>query len=140
MNQSTLTARFIEQIWNNNSFDRLHEFLHPDFIDHSLPPSFPPNAEGLQKWVSATSVSFQHKTIIEEQVTENNTSIIKIRMELKHTGTWRDLEATGIELSTAGYRCFKYKNGLIIAHWALIDGQAIENQISHAAKGCKINA
>jgi len=43
-----------------------------------------------------------------------------------------------MDLFVIGYRLFKIKDGKIIEHWALIDGQAIENQLKDASHGCKI--
>ena len=138
MDNSKIVAGFIEQIWNNRNFEKLSEFMHSDFQDHSLPPTLSPDAEGMKKWILGTGISFEHKTIIEEQVTEGDKSILKIRMEMKHIGLWRGIEATETELKTVGYRYYRLKDGKIIEHWALIDGQAIENQVKNASIGCKI--
>lgn len=138
MENAILVQDFINQVWNNKAFDKLDSFLHADFKDYSLPPMLPTDKEGTKKWIINTGVSFEHNTAIEAQVTEGDNSIVKIRMNLKHIGVWRDLEPTGIDLHTIGYRYFKFKNGKIIEHWALIDGQAIENQLKDASHGCKI--
>jgi len=138
MNNSALVKEFISQIWNNQNFKMLLEFLHPDFTDHSLPDGFPANSEGTKKWIITTGTSFQHETIVEEQVTEGNKCIVKVRLNLKHIGRWRDIEPTGVDLSTIGYRYFRFHDNKIIEHWALIDGQRIENQLTGASHGCKI--
>lgn len=138
MENSILVQHFIDQIWNNKAFEKMDSFLHPDFRDHSLPPVLPPDSEGTKKWIISTGLSFEHHTIIEAQVNEGESSMVKIKMNLKHIGDWRNIEPTGIELHTNGYRHFKFKNGKIIEHWALIDGQAIENQLKKATHGCKI--
>lgn len=138
MSNSILVQHFINQIWNNNAFEKLSSFLHPAFKDYSLPPMFSPDQEGAQKWIISTGIAFEHNTIIEDQVTEADKSFVKIRMNLKHIGNWRNIEPTGINLHAAGYRLFKLKDGKIIEHWALIDGQAIENQLRGASNGCKI--
>lgn len=138
MDNATLVQQFIGRIWNNNAFDELDFFLHPDFKDHSLPSPFSPDREGLKRWIISTGTSFEHHTRIEEQVTEGDKSITKIRMDLKHIGLWRDLEPTGKNVHAVGYRYFKIREGKIIAHWALIDGMALENQIKETAHGCKI--
>ncbi len=138
MNNSALVREFITKIWNNQNFDMLPDFLHPDFIDHSLPDGFPANAEGTRRWIINTSTSFEHETIVEEQVTEGNKSIVRVRLTLKHIGRWRDIEPTGIDLSTVGYRYFRLHDGKIIEHRALIDGQHIENRLTGASHGCKI--
>lgn len=137
MDNALLVQQFVEQIWNSRVFEKIDNFLHPDFKDYSLPPTFPANREGTKKWILNTGLSFEHHTIIEQQVTEAGQSIIKIRMDLRHTGAWRGIEPTGIALHTSGYRHFSMKDGKIIAHWSVIDGQAIENQLKNAAHGCK---
>ena len=131
-------ASFIEEVWNQNQCSRIDNYLHPLFTDHSLPPALPANKEGLQQWIAATGKSFDHKTIIEEMVSEDDKVIIKIKMQLKHTGTWRGIEPTGLDVSTKGYRYFKFKDGKIIEPWALVDGTAIENGLKDAQHGCKI--
>jgi len=138
MNNAILVRNFIEQVWNNSAFETLDFFLHPDFIDHSLPPVLSADQDGTKKWIINTGLSFAHNTVIEDQVTEGDKSMVKIKMNLKHTGAWRGIEPTGVNLQTSGYRCFRFQNGKIIEHWALIDGQSIENQLKEASHGCKI--
>ncbi len=137
MENSKLVAEFIEQIWNNRNFEKLDFFLHPEFKDNSLPPALTADKEGMKKWILGTGLSFEHKTTIEEQVTEGDKSIVKIRMNLKHIGVWRDIEPTGTELKTVGFRFYKIAEGKIIEHWGLIDGQTIENQLKNVSQGCK---
>ena len=138
MKNSVLVQKFIEQIWNKRSFEMLDDFLHPEFKDHSLLPVLSPDKEGLKKWIIATGISFEHETIIEEQVTEGDQIMLRIKMKLKHIGVWRGIEPTGIELYTTGYRHFKIKDDRIIEHWALVDGETIQNQLKEASHGCKI--
>lgn len=138
MNNLKVVTDFIENIWNRRDFDVLDIFLHPDFRDHSLPPALSPNKEGLKKWVIGTGISFDHYTTIEDHVIEGDKCILKIKMQLKHIGNWRDIAPTGVKLDTQGYRYFKLKDQKIIEHWALIDGQVIENELTKASHGCKI--
>lgn len=138
MKHAILVEQFIEQIWNQQSFEKLPYFLHPDFKDYSLPPSLAADPEGTKKWILNTSHSFTHHSIIEAQVTEGESSMIKIKMELRHTGHWRGVEPTGLSLHTTGYRYFKFKDGKIIEHQALIDGESIEKALKTAAHGCAV--
>jgi predicted ester cyclase len=137
-NTRSIVADFIDTIWNQRHFDQLDKFIHPAFIDHGLPPQFPADKEGLKQWILATGISFEHSTHIEEQVTEADKSILKIRMHLRHIGTWREIPPTGAAVSTVGYRCFRVADNKIIEHWALIDGNALENQLKESSHGCKI--
>jgi predicted SnoaL-like aldol condensation-catalyzing enzyme len=133
-----LISHFIETIWNQQQFNELDSFLHPDYQDFSLPPSLPENKEGLKSWILGTGVSFEHKTIVEEMVCEGDKVMVKFKMLLKHIGTWRDIEPTGADIHAVGYRYFTISNNQIIGHWALVDGNAIENQLKEASHGCKI--
>jgi predicted SnoaL-like aldol condensation-catalyzing enzyme len=133
-----IVTGFIEEIWNKNGFEKLDKYLHPAFSDHSLPPGLPPDKEGLTLWIMGTGQAFEHKTIIEEMVCEENKVMLKIRMLLKHIGTWRNIEPTSADISTVGYRYFKLADNKIIEHWALIDGNAIENQLKEVNHGCNI--
>lgn len=139
MDNSKLVATFIEEIWNKRNFEKLDEFLHPDFKDHSLPVTLKGNKEGLKKWVLGTGIVFEHQTIIEDQVTEGDKSVIRIRMIMRHIGNWRDIAPTGIKLHVFGYRHYKIQDGKIIEQWALIDGEAIERQLRDASIGCKVS-
>lgn len=127
--QKDFIGQYIDIIWNQGDTSRLNEFLHPNFTDHSIPASLPPNAEGLKHWVDQTHVSFVPETIIEDQVAEDNKSMIKITMRMKHIGTWRGIDPTGLTVTTKGYRCFRLQDNRIIEHWALIDGTALEQAL-----------
>jgi predicted SnoaL-like aldol condensation-catalyzing enzyme len=129
---------FIEEIWNQNQFEKIDHYLSFDFIDHSLPPALPANKDGMKRWIIGTGKSFAHKTIIDDIVCEDNKVMIKISMQLKHIGLWRDIEPTGAEIYAVGYRYFKLADNKIVEHDALIDGNAIENQLKNARHGCKI--
>jgi predicted ester cyclase len=88
----------------------------------------------------ATGNAFEHHTTIEEMISEENKVMIKIKMHLKHIGKWRGIEPTGTELSAVGYRYLKLAEGKIIEHWALIDGNTIENRLKEASHGCTLQS
>ncbi|QXV63765.1 ester cyclase [Mucilaginibacter sp. 21P] len=94
---SILIQHFIKDIWNENRFDLLADYIHDAFIDHSLPGHLLPNAEGLTTWVLATGKAFRHRSVTEEQVTEGDRSMIKFRMDLEHIGVWRDIKPQGAQ-------------------------------------------
>lgn len=125
-NTAAIVKSYIQEIWNERNFKKLNEYLHPDFVDNSLSLPFPPNREGLEGWIKATGMAFEHSTTITHQVSDEDSSIVRIRMDLKHIGTWRNFSATGKAIFTVGYRHFRIKDGKIAEHWALIDPNKIE--------------
>jgi len=134
----SIVTNFIEEIWNNNQLEKIDNYLSANFIDHSLPPTLPVNKDGMKLWILGMGISFKHKTIIDDIVCEDNKVMLKIKMQMKHIGVWREIEPTYFEISTIGYRYYKLADGKITEHWALIDGNSIENQLKEASKGCKI--
>jgi predicted SnoaL-like aldol condensation-catalyzing enzyme len=134
----SIVTNFIEEIWNSNQFEKIENYISADFIDHSLPPNLPANKDGMKLWIIGTGKSFEHKTIIDDIICEDNKVMLKMRMQMKHIGIWRDIEPTHFEITTIGYRYYKLDKGKIIEHYALIDGNSIENQLKEASKGCKI--
>ena len=133
-----IVTNFIEEIWNQNKFEKIDNYISANFIDHSLPTTLPPDKDGMKLWIIGTSKSFEHKTIIDDIVCEEDRVMLKMRMKLKQIGVWRDIEPTHFEISTVGYRYYKLADGKIVEHWSLLDGNSIENQLKEASHGCKI--
>jgi predicted SnoaL-like aldol condensation-catalyzing enzyme len=65
-----IVSNFIEEIWNKHQFDKVDNYIHPDFQDHSLPPNFPASKKGLLLWIVETSKAFETPDTIEEIVCE----------------------------------------------------------------------
>ncbi|WP_192821106.1 ester cyclase [Rufibacter sp. LB8] len=133
-----LVTEFIEKIWNKSHFQLLDSFLHPDFQDHSLIPALPPDKQGLITWIQSTSTAFDHTTVIENMVSEENHVMLKLYMHLQHIGTWRNIEPTGAKIQISGFRHFQVKENKILAHWALLDGNSLENQLRDVSHGCTL--
>ncbi|WP_142684129.1 ester cyclase [Chitinophaga polysaccharea] len=128
--QKDFITHYINTIWNLGDTSRLEQFLHPDYVDHSLPPGLPPDSTGLKQWIALAHASFQPQTIINEQVAEPGTCMIRITMHMKHAGTWREIPPTGLTVSIPGYRCFRLQDNRIIEHRALIDGNTLEKKLT----------
>ncbi|GAB4020401.1 ester cyclase [Spirosoma koreense] len=134
-----VTTRFIEDVWNQQRYDKLGEYLHPDYVDHSLPAALSADGIGLMKWIQATSQSFSHQTLIEDQITEGNKTILKVKLIMTHIGAWRGIGPTGAQVTTSGYRFYRLQDGKIIEHWAEINGTLLESQLKQqAADECKV--
>ncbi|NLR64499.1 ester cyclase [Chitinophaga varians] len=137
--QKDLIVRFINEVWNNGNTANLDTFLHPAFKDYSLPASLPADANGLKQWVSMVHESFQPLSVIEEHLAEPGHCMVRISMHMKHTGLWRGIPATGQTAITSGFRSFAIKDGRIIEHRTLVDGNTLERQLKASADitGCQ---
>ena len=121
-----IVINFIEEIWNQKQFGKIDKYVSAHFIDHSLPPTFSANKDGMKLWIIGTGKAFEHKTIIDNIVSEGGQVMIKMKMQLKHIGVWREMPPTQLQIEATGCRLFHISRGKIMDHWALIDGSAIE--------------
>ncbi|GAB3976278.1 ester cyclase [Spirosoma terrae] len=134
-----VAIRFIEEVWNQQRFDKLDDYLHTAYVDHSLPTVLSPDRLGLVRWIQATSQSFVHRTSVEDQVSEGNKTILKVKMSMTHIGSWRGIDPTGAQVMTEGYRFYRFQDGKIIEHWAEINGSQLESQLKQLGlTGCKM--
>ncbi|GGC40061.1 hypothetical protein GCM10011386_35180 [Parapedobacter defluvii] len=140
MENKELVLGFIANVWNRQEIEHLVDYVSDRFIDHSLPLGFPEGLAGTQMWIAATGKSFRHRTIVEDILAEGNQVCIRIKMELHHIGEWRGYAATGVDITTSGYRFFELANGRIVQQWALIDGNRIEQAIAGNSHGCRLPA
>ena len=118
----------IEEVWNKQNLEAVDEFLAENYIDHSLPPEFK-GREGVKEWIKTVSTFFDEQTIIEDQVTEADRSILRLTMRLTHQAEWRGIPATGKQVEIKGYRAYRLEGDKIVEHWALIDGDSLERQL-----------
>ncbi|HXV44016.1 MAG TPA: ester cyclase [Anaerolineae bacterium] len=123
-----IVRRYIEEVWNKQDIGAVEEFLAENYVDHSLPPEFK-GREGVKQWVKAVSTFFDEQTIIEDQVTEADKTILRLTMRLTHRAEWRGIPATGKQVEINGYRTYRLEGGKIVEHWALIDGDSLERQL-----------
>lgn len=136
MSNKQVVEQFIEQIWNKQQLDTLDNLVHEDYKDYSFLPSVPPTKDGLVMWVKNTSAAFNHHTRIEDIVAEGEQVAIRVQFAVTHIGTWRGIAATGKTATIKGFRFFTLKDGKIIAHHALMDGEALQSQLSEVYAGC----
>lgn len=131
---------FIEFIWNARQLDQIEDFISDDYQDFSLLPAIPPTRDGLRMWIENTSIAFDHKTNIESIVEEGDVVAARISFNVTHIGVWRGIEPTGRTVSVKGFRFFRLANQKIVAHWALIDGEALQRALSDQHNGCVLPA
>ena len=111
-------AEFIEEIWNNNRFDTLSEFLAPEFKDHSLPFPGLQNRAGLVLYIKKLTHVFCHKTTIEGIACEGDMVYMQVKIELQARLNYSGQSLQKINL--LGYRYLKFNNQKITDHWEAI--------------------
>lgn len=135
-NKAIVTA-FINDVWNGRNTGSVNDYLHEAYQDYSFPPGFDTGRNGVATWVQLTSRSFEHTTSIKLMVADNDMVAVQIGFRVKHVGKWRQIDATGKEATVKGFRFYRMEAGLIIAHWGLIDGEALQTALEGTNHGCQ---
>ncbi|RYY81383.1 MAG: hypothetical protein EOO15_24465 [Chitinophagaceae bacterium] len=133
-----LVSAFLEEVWNTGGLDRLDEFVHPDYRDNSLPEGFPKDRSGLELWIRNTSKAFEHRTIVESLVADEQHVAVRLSFEVRHTGAWRGIAPTFRSVTVKGFRYFEVEEGKIKSHWALIDGEGLHAALTEKPQGCAL--
>lgn len=136
-NKAIVTA-FINDVWNGKDIEKVNDYLHEAYEDHSFPQGFDTGRDGVKTWVQLTSRSFEHTTHIKSAVADDNMVALQVELHIKHVGDWRHITATGKEATVKGFRFYMLAHGLIIAHWGLIDGEALQAALEEIPHGCAV--
>lgn len=107
---------FITSIWNEGSYDKIADYLHDHFIDHSMPYGFLQNKVGLLRYLKEMTSRITHYTTILELDTIDDFVLCKIRITIASRSDKTNKNQEIIE----GYRLFKMQENKIAAHWEMI--------------------
>jgi hypothetical protein len=112
---------FIENIWNQNRFDRIDDFLHPNFRDLSQPFKAVQNTSGLRLYLKEIGKVFTHNTTILDLHSEGEIVCLKVRIDFTLIEIPDLIEAGQHLTSLEGYRYLKMSEGRILDHWELLN-------------------
>ena len=110
---------FIEQAWNQSIFYEIDQYLHRNFIDHSMPFQHFRNQNGLILYLQELSKTVRHHTVIVDLVVLNNYILVDTRIHviLLQPGTEGEQPVDIIN----AVRLFRMEDGKIKEHWEFID-------------------
>ena len=112
---------FIEDIWNNNRFEMLSDYLHRDFKDHSLPCGLR-NARRFLAYMKELQRNISHKTTIQKISVYKGFIIADVTITLSSLPDPCEKQFSGLRDETlTGHRIFTMSDGLITAHWEFLD-------------------
>ena len=125
---AALVQEFIEKAWNGHQPEAARDYLAENFVDHDSRTSSS-GIEGMVQWLAQTTKTFDHQTIIEDQITEGDRSFIRLTFQVVQRGEFRGLAATGKSAETNGYRVFRVADGKIVEHWGFLNGDKLVEQL-----------
>jgi hypothetical protein len=111
-------TEFIQTIWNENNYTEISNYLHVDFIDHSLPFTSLQGKAGLLIYLKELSKKVYHNTRILEvsKLDEMVTCKIRITTTLLSDQQNENIIPEIID----GYRVFRMSGRKIIGHCEML--------------------
>lgn len=125
-----LTARAVEQVFNDKNLSAIDEFFAPDFLDHSAADGAPPDTEGQHAKVAAFVAAFPDLRIpYDHQVAEGDLVAGHYTLTGTHLGDFAGVAATGNAISLEGHDLLPVSDGKIVEHWTVMDSGELMRQL-----------
>jgi predicted ester cyclase len=111
LEQNKEAVRRYMEAFNHEDLDTIRRLTSPEMFEKS---------EQALKWVHATFSD--HSLHSQEIIAENDTVVVRILSNGRHTGEFRGVPATGRSWEgNEGVSIFRFANGLIVDLWWLFD-------------------
>ncbi|MGH6944446.1 MAG: ester cyclase [Geminicoccaceae bacterium] len=125
-----LVRRGYEEMVVGGNFDHLEEWFHDDYVDHTQPPDWPTDREGLRKLLEYFRSAFPdiHVTI-EDMVAEGDIVMHRQTMRGTHLGEFFGIPPTGRAVAMTGMHQWRFVDGKIIEHHANNDDLGMLRQL-----------
>jgi predicted ester cyclase len=125
-----LVRRFFEDGWNKQNLALVDELLSADYVDHDLPPGFPPTRDGFKQSASMYWSGFPDGRLeIEDQVAEGDRVVTRWSGRATHTGEFMQIAPTGKQVAVAGITINRVAGGKLVENWLQFDRLGLLQQL-----------
>ncbi len=129
----TWVRKFYETL-NKGGVDRFDEFVSEDYVDHTLPPNFEPNREGLKEVSEIMFSAFPDlKYDINFMISEGDKVVVYTTMTGTHEGEYMGKPGIGQSFSIKSIVIIRVVDGKMVEHWELMDQITMLAQIEFNA-------
>jgi len=123
--------QFVEVLQDRGELDRVEEFVHPEAVDHSLPPGFPDGADGVRAVLGAIRAGFpDHDAEVIHMIAEGDLVATYKTFTGTHTGEFFGIPATGRRATIRVMDFVRYRDGLVAEHWNVVDFFGLQAQLT----------
>lgn len=142
-----LVHHYFDDILNDGNHELIDDIIHPAYIP--FPDIKDPKAidgdtmkeqlmkitgvEGIKSRIKLFSeqfgkINFQMVDVVET----NETIVVHYKITMTHIGTWNEIPATGLEISTFGFHLFKFKDDKIFSISGMLNMTEFLSQLGNA--------
>lgn len=123
--------RLLLEVHDEGKLEVLDEILTEDFVEHSLPPGFPPNAAGLRALVPQLRRAMpDSRHTIDIELVDRDHVVIHCHGRGTNTGLrFRGEPPTGRSAEWAEMHIYRVRDGRIAEHWGVVKVDSILVQL-----------
>ena len=122
---------FVDVLQDRGQLDRVEEFVHPGFVDHSGVSGLPGGPEGVRAVLGAIRAGFpDHDAEVVHMVAEDDLVATYKTFTGTHTGDFFGIPPTGRRATIRVMDFVRYRDGLVAEHWNVVDFAGLQAQLS----------
>ena len=133
MNASEIRDRqqqFVEAVQGEGQLDRIDEFVHTEFVDHSKPPGLPDGADGVRAILGAIRQGFpDHDAQVVHMVCDGDMVATYKTFTGTNSGEFFGQPPTGKRATIRVMDFIRYRDGQIAEHWNIVDTAGLAAQL-----------
>jgi steroid delta-isomerase-like uncharacterized protein len=123
--------QFVEVLQNEGDLDRVEEFVHPEAVDHNLPPGLPDGQEGVRAVLGAIRSAFpDHDAEVVHMIAEGDLVATYKTFTGTNTGELFGMPPTGKRATIRVMDFVRYQDGRVIEHWNVVDLAGLQAQLA----------
>ena len=115
-----VVRRYIQEVVNTGSVERIGEFVHPQYIDHSNPSET--GVEVAKRHIYAVRSTWADLAVtVEEQISEDDFVVTRVIGRATHHGEWLGIMPTQKLVTIEAVNIDRIRDGKIIEHRGVAD-------------------
>jgi steroid delta-isomerase-like uncharacterized protein len=125
-----LMRRYFEEVFNQKKLAALDEFITPNHVDHTLPPSLPTTPEGSKRALGMYLTAFPDLHVsIEDIIAEGDKVVIRFTSRGTQTRAFAGIPPTGKQVMVSSILVARITDGKIVEQWGLDDQMGMLQQL-----------
>ncbi|MEA2277778.1 MAG: hypothetical protein QOC78_2738 [Solirubrobacteraceae bacterium] len=117
-----LVRRFVEEYQSGADEQAFDELMHPEFVDHSLPPGLAAGPRGVRQQFDQLRATFDGlQAEILEQVAEDDLVVTRKVLRGTHRGEFMGIAPTGRQVELLVIDIVRLRDDRIAEHWNVVD-------------------
>lgn len=120
---------FVDQVQDKGRIDLIDELVHAEFRNHTAAPTQSPDRSGVRTVTAALHAAFSDfRAEILHCIGEGDLVATHKVFRGTQTGEWFGIAPSGKPVEWAVMDLVRYRDGLMVEHWAVVDALAMLRQ------------